>query len=120
MTTLLETSAPGTQPSCRSQTLGTWLRDLPWFVPLSRVATGGLEASVPEEFGHDDEVRTSAHKCCRIGVPEDMGRGVVVKAGRRGDAGDDVVGTPDAEPSAALIEEQGRNCRRPRASRPAL
>ena len=40
-------------------------------------------------------------------VPEDVGRGVVVKAGRRGDAGDGVVATPDAEPSAALVEEQG-------------
>jgi len=31
----------------------------------ARVATGGLETSVPEEFGHDDQVRASAHKCCR-------------------------------------------------------
>ena len=41
-------------------------------------------------------------------VPEDVGLGVVVKAGRRGDAGDDVVGTPDAEPSAASLGSPGR------------
>src|SRR5438445_6017015 len=34
---LAEPSAAGTQPSCRRQTHGTWLRDLPWFVPLSKV-----------------------------------------------------------------------------------
>jgi hypothetical protein len=64
--------------------------------------------SGPEEFGHDDQVRASAHKCGRKRVPEDVGRGVVIKAGRRGDAGDDVVGTPDAEPSAARKLVAGR------------
>ena len=51
-------------------------------------------------------------------VAEDVGGYfVVVEAGVGGDAGDDVVGGFDAEPCAALVEEQGGGCRRRRASR---
>ena len=60
-----------------------------------------------EELGDDDEVGAAAHERGREGVPQDVGGRVVVEAGGRGDRGDDVVGAPDAEALAALVEEQG-------------
>src|SRR5712692_5442203 len=72
------------------------------------VSPGGLEAGVPEKLGDDDEVGAAAHEGRCEGVPEDVGGGVVVEAGRRRDARDDVVGTPDAEAPATLVKEQCR------------
>ena len=60
-----------------------------------------------EELGDDDEVGAAAHERGRERVPEDVDGRVVVEAGGRGDAGDDVVGAADAEALAALVEEQG-------------
>jgi hypothetical protein len=42
-------------------------------------------------------------------VPEDVDGRVVVDASGRGDAGDDVVGAPDAEALPALVEKQGES-----------
>jgi hypothetical protein len=51
---------------------------------------------VAEELGNDHEVGPAAHERRREGVPEDVDGRVVVEAGGRGDAGDDVVGAADA------------------------
>jgi hypothetical protein len=62
---------------------------------------------VAEELGDDDEVCAAAHERGRERVPEDVAGRVVVEAGGRGDAGDGVVGAPDAEALPALVENQG-------------
>jgi hypothetical protein len=62
---------------------------------------------VAEELGDDDEVGAAAHEGGREGMAQDVDGRVVVEAGGRGDRGDDVVGAPDAEALAALVEEQG-------------
>ena len=61
-----------------------------------------------EEFGDDDEVGPAADEGGGERVAEDVGGDLVVEAGVFGDAGDDVVGTFDAEPLAALVEEERR------------
>jgi hypothetical protein len=61
---------------------------------------------VAEEFGDDDEVGAAAYERRRERVPQDVDGGVVVKAGGRGDGGDDVVRAADAEALAALVEKQ--------------
>jgi hypothetical protein len=63
---------------------------------------------VAEELGDDDEVGTAAYERRRERVPEGVHGRVVVERGDRGDAGDDVVRAADAEPLAALVEEQRR------------
>ena len=68
---------------------------------------GRFQAGVAEELGDDHEVCAAAHERGRERVPEDVDGRVVVEAGGRGDAGDDVVGAPDAEALPALVEEQG-------------
>jgi hypothetical protein len=40
-------------------------------------------------------------------VPQDLGSGVHIDAGRDGDAGDNVAGATHGQPPAAVIEEQG-------------
>ena len=60
-----------------------------------------------EQLGDDHEVGPSAHERRRERVPEGVDGRVVVEAGARGDAGDDVVRAADAEPLSALVEEQG-------------
>jgi hypothetical protein len=62
---------------------------------------------VAEELGDDHEVCPAAHERGRERVPEDVDGRVVVEAGGRGDAGNDVVDAPDAEALPALVEEQG-------------
>jgi hypothetical protein len=62
---------------------------------------------VAEQLGDDHEVgAAAAHERARERVPEDVDGRVVLEAGGRGDAGDDVVGAADAEPLPALVEEQ--------------
>ncbi len=60
-----------------------------------------------EQLGDDHEVGAAAHERGRERVPEAVDGCVVVEAGGRGDAGDDVVRAADAEPLPALVEEQG-------------
>jgi hypothetical protein len=81
------------------------------------VAAGGFQACVAEELGDDHEVCAAAHEGGREGVSEDVGGRAVVEAGGRGDRGDDVVGAPDAETLAALVEEESRSLAGPGASR---
>ncbi len=71
------------------------------------VDPGRFEAGVAEELGDDDEVGPATDQRGRERVPQDVDGRVVVEAGRRGDAGDDGVSAADAEPLAALVEEQG-------------
>ncbi len=61
-----------------------------------------------EELGDDDEVGPASYEGGGEGVAEDVGGDLVVEAGALGDAGDDVVGTFDAEPLAAFVEDQRR------------
>lgn len=72
------------------------------------VDPGGLEAGVAEELGDDDEIGAAAHEGGGEGVPQDMRGGVVVEARVCRDAGDDGVGSSDAEAPAALVEEERR------------
>ena len=76
------------------------------FCARAGVDPGGFEAGVAEELGDDHEVGAAAHERGRERVPEDVDGRVVVEAGGRGDAGDDVVRAADAESLAALVEEQ--------------
>jgi hypothetical protein len=52
-------------------------------------------------------MRTAAHEGGRESVPEDVCRGVIIQPRLIGGAGDDVVGTPDTQALATLVEEQG-------------
>lgn len=60
----------------------------------ARVAPGGLETAMTEELGDDNQVGATAQEGCGEGVPDDVGRGVVVEAGCRCDPRDDVTGQP--------------------------
>jgi hypothetical protein len=62
---------------------------------------------VAEELGDDHEVGPATYQGGRERVPQDVNGRVVVEAGGCGDAGDDGVSAADAEPLAALVEEQG-------------
>jgi hypothetical protein len=72
------------------------------------VAACCLEARVAEELGDDDEVGSATYEPCGECMAQDVGGRIVVEAGGRGDGGDDVVGSLDREPAAALIQEQRR------------
>jgi hypothetical protein len=67
---------------------------------------GGFEAGVTEQLGDDHEVGAAAHERRRERVPRGVHGRVVVEAGGRGDAGDDVVRAAGAEALTASVEEQ--------------
>jgi hypothetical protein len=81
---------------------------------------------VAEELGDDHEVGPAAHERGRERVPEDVDGRVVVEAGGRGDAGDDVVRAADAETLPALwLRNRAGLCAAPgqsarSASQPAI
>lgn len=60
-----------------------------------------------EELGDDNEIGLAKYQGGREGMPQDVDRRAVVEAGGRADAGDDGLSAADAEPLAALVEEQG-------------